>query len=659
LSPAPLPAALSISVSQYTNEVPLPYGARLSPEDTGKPLPPGEDLAQPFSPSAFPYAKLSVAAATEGLVVFSMRIQYSSALKWAPPQTTSSDRGISPLRSKPELTMIHKHPTIEIELDPGHTTDDPWIIDELTINPFIHKAQGLPSTPTASLWAEVSLRCLSDKADYVPPPPLALRLKGFSKGEASPTCRVPDPGIPSGAADVDMNFILHSDIWYSFVATWGIDAEFMSDGYRSPIRVLYPCPACESQTDAIDHITSDTWVGAGLFERLPKAARQAAISIQARATDFHINVLHQPFARQRNLWQPAPTPEGYPRDTLQLSRLTDGNLFAPVIFERPSTWPRYRFAIRRMPWGWSTRHPHFESLTGISYGGTAAITSTSETDHILKPRAFSLSTGEQCDILLQRGEAIRFWTRWNAASILETNQKFGRLRIRTITSVRGQLLYYNMFPRIPGEYEFRASGGLDLQRYAAPPRLFFLWDVHTPEECYSTVQFCHEASQSHFRLSADFMDKDEEGRRLVDLFAISVVFNLCAGALISLLWLDPPPQASLSPTRFSGPLAVGISSAVCGLTVVVGGILRYRGSSLSWRWLFGSLGVSSLAGVLISAKLKVAGALFLLLTPVVFLRAFGLTKHFGQCVASHWPPPPIDIYFERRRYISQIKGDIA
>jgi len=408
-------------------------------------------------------------------------------------------------------------PSPRLLIDYACEDDSSFVIEELTFNPYISLNSILGKNPV-DIWVEFSIRNTQERCLDVP----EIRLKFI--GDHSDIF-FPRTNIPNHIAGIedsgDMNFVMYSDIWYSFVRLEGQDREFMEHGYKKPIRII------SSINDSFS--PSESWI-TGEYHIFRRGL------YQREADDLfnRVNKFYKSFSSFYDITDNVCHNETLKRGNKEIKCLipSDRSVFAPVYFEVYNTPLKGRFAVRRQPW-----NEEAQDIYGIGYGGTAEITRHDQTTYTIKPRLFSEQDSKSKKAKLSKDEIIRFWLYFQSASCLTISKsQKDRTNFAFKIEVKPKIETFNSFFRVPIGFEPTPGAITELLHYPTPPRLFFLWDQYFPEQCFAYSKNINKTN-SGIELSSVFENKNTEAERLVKLFVLGVLMsflaNLHVGTLLS------------------------------------------------------------------------------------------------------------------------------
>jgi hypothetical protein len=462
-------------------------------------------------------------------------------------------------------------PTLKLSLAPDQEGE--FEIEELTFNPFFNYSRYEPAATSASMWLELHIRRIDTAAGLASVPDILLEFSHDAITTDGPSCSLQEQPT-ANSIDNDLNFILHMDIWYSFVRLSGIDREFMTTGYKHAVRMLYACQRCLHNEPTAEHITAEPWI-----------TRRNVLFDSETHHDYSQRLLHEVRLFNQVLSSHAFDRElvalrAKDRMGIEMDLLTprDDSRFAPVLFERPASQIRARFAVRRIPWAadiGELDRQQVARLYGVSYGGTASVRREGNA-YRLSPLLFSLKNSEYISPFLYSNEAIRFWVRWTCPAALRHHKERDRFGFTHSLRVSAAVQYFNSFLRMPPGFEYSPGSITEYMRYSVPPHLFFLWDDHTADQCLAySLRPEADGTTLPLDLHAEFEDKEYARRQIVSLFIIAFLINFAMALLITDLYAVHTPSAALSRGYY-----VSYGAAI-GISVLLSGALRaYRGKQM-------------------------------------------------------------------------------
>ena len=529
-------------------------------------------------------------------------------------------------------------PELAISLDLADDRD--FRIEELTFNPFMSLRSFGLRHPSLEIWMELVLRRSGSGPADKEVPNIFLRFTEPRSTAQRPTCRLSGTPASSDHLADDMNYVLHSDIWYSVVRISSQDREFMTKGYNQPIRLLYPCLACEHSSARSNsvHANHEDWMKCKntIFE--DKRYEPDASHLLLMMQYFNGQVIHTQSARSQwvedvQVVAGEEWPVCIPRNDDRL---------APVPFEVPIQPVRARFALRRLPWKMSPHEaePH---MYGISYGGTVVV--KEDTDHYrLEPHLFAVDAPELIPAVLRPHEAIRFWIRWESRNAVMLDTARERLsfvyRIRSAAAIDRFNTFFHVpigFARVPGT-------ATQLEHYPVPPRLFFLWDEYPPEQVFSHHSVHSQTSDPDIELFTTFYDTAQERRRLADIFVLALLVNALVGLGLTALFQSLPHRG------FMGFLHLSFSPFLAAFLVTLTAIRAYQG--LPFRW--SGVVYLVLVSFLTAPAYELGLLAFLLVSSLTVLGVFWTQYRLGLLIRrvanKRNLPGPLRRLLDRRRH---------
>src|SRR5271157_44001 len=536
--------------------------------------------------------------------------------------------------------MIETVPRIEVSFGPSCELAScaDFVLEELTFNPFISVQSLAGDTTPVDMWMEFVIRNKGTREARVPN--LLLQTNEQLHEDDAPTCRLPHftSGGSSALRD-DMNFVMHSDIWYSFVRLANRDREFMSKGYNQPIRLLYSCRKCAGNSDAL-HVTTEEWatINNHVFNS-PAYWQGQASELLAMMKQFNEDVIHS--QADTILWEDSEVEIG--NKPFKVRYLRSRESYSHVCFEKPLSEPRARFAVRRLPWKIPEEKAvdQLHTLYEPSYGGTAKI-DVSPNGFRIYPLLFPTGCQTSQEAVLRPNAAVRFWIRWRSRSALEFDIPRDRFRFAYIVNIHPTIRQFNTFFRVPEGFDCLPGSATELKHYPVPPRLFFVWEQRKirPDQCFSGTRWI-DKNNTEIELFTEFFDKTEETKRLIRLFVLGVAINILAGAWLSALYYVSKDRDSLVEA-----LHLRISPLIALLFVVLAAVLSYRRFRVRW------LGLAFLVALSMFFVALLHKAAWLAILGVVGLAwwTFPLPKWARIRLNTRALGRTIETYLQKRRY---------
>jgi hypothetical protein len=523
--------------------------------------------------------------------------------------------------------------TIEFEGQPSAFT-----IEELTFNPYISIEPVVTRDVSCNIWVEFVLR--NDSADEIPalPPSIVLSLDRFHEPFNRISTGVPSyiTGIENGG---DLNFIMYSDIWYSFVKLNDEQYEFMSSGYKKAIRTLYE----PNEFDSESYLTGSC----AAFKR------GNLVSHCSRLTDRVIKF--------NEVIRGQGVDSLFTAKSMQLHRNVATILtpraetpFASVSFERPS-WPvRARFGLRREPWPIDGEQR--DGSYGIGYCGTTEIQRHPSMPNavILVPKAFSPSDSKPMALPLNRGEQIRFWIHIGAPEAVAENDRKTLAYFDCIVSLKAKVEVFNSFFRVPEDYQLLGGGLTDPQRYSVPPRLFFVWQDYKPHQCYAHNRSIGRVDE-RIHLSTTFANRRADQNQLITVFALSAIVSLCGNMIVTVYFGDDAVRAK--PVL----MFLGILAGTVFTMGVFAGARVYLGARIIWSYGAAAVGIIGSA-IAVGMWLGAGAQLLAVMAIVAAMPAALYATDELQRWWRQWSPGMllqfgISRWWLRRKLIRQLRGE--
>jgi hypothetical protein len=400
-------------------------------------------------------------------------------------------------------------PTLKLEFigDSG----DNFTLEELTFNPYLANQTWL--TPaSAELWIEFCIRNDSPSGDATvrEVPAITFRFTDESG-------RLLEPSVIAATTkshgDLDLNELMYSELWYSFVAPDGKFNEFMSRGYKRPQRVV---------DDTMLKTTSLFWEGS-LSDRLvadisdgPIAKIAARIASKVEAFSTFVN----DFPLKKS-WE-CISGAAVANDTSgPLFRIPGDHVIASVPIEYSESSLRGRFACRREPW--VRNEQRSGAHWGIGYGGTAKI-ERRPAHHLLSPMLIT-GPGRTERASLGRSESIRFWVRIATEAGVTQESRSQRISVAYEISSGPKLESFNSFFRVPRDFKVVEGTLTDVRRYTVPPKLFEIWDEYLPDQCYS-FNVAPNTAHERIYLNVDIQSQKAETDKLLTVFVVGLLASL-------------------------------------------------------------------------------------------------------------------------------------
>jgi hypothetical protein len=450
--------------------------------------------------------------------------------------------------------MMRETPVITVELQDNSS----FTIEELTFNPYISVEPALTQEVSCNIWIEFVLR--NSGGDRSLPPNVILSLRNFDKPLTRISTQVPEyiTGIDNGG---DLNFIMYSDIWYSFVQLANEQYEFMSSGYKKAVRTLYTPNLSDSQS----YLT-------GSYRAFSVGK---LVSNCARLTD-RVRLFNDILRAESQDSAFVPKPSSALEADGPLIVTPNAQLpLSSVDLEIPIGGSRARFGLRRQPWlqaeKSSTSHK-------IGYCGTAALEPHPNRGNavMLTPKCFSLLDSSPVQLALDKDEQVRFWVHLRAPEAVVENARKTLAYFDCIIDIKSPVEVFNAFFRVPEDYQLLGGGVTDPDRYSVPPRLFFVWQDYKPHQCYSHNQIVDKSNES-IHLSTTFVDRRADQTQLITVFALSAIVSLCGNVIVTVYFGDTNLQSS------KVAIFLGLFAEAIFAIGIATGVQVYLGARIIWR----------------------------------------------------------------------------
>jgi len=507
---------------------------------------------------------------------------------------------------------------------------DSFIIEELTFNPYVYIKN---KEAISDVWMEFSIRQNSNKKGTKKLPNIRLRYFNNNDDVFKPTTHIPEyiVGI-EGCGDV--NFIMYSDIWYSFVRLNGQDRDFMEFGYKKPLRVI-------SMVNNFN--LTESWItGNYKIFRSGKYYKQGKELFQ-RVKQFHEQLF--PFDEKKfTEWENEKIPHNPEIDNCWLPN--NKEKFAPVFFDISKSLLKGRFAVRRKSWH---NNPH--DKYGIGYGGTVFVTQKNDNESTLTPQLFSVESSKPIEAKLDKNELLRFWVHFKLKSCQSIIQsKSNRINFSMQIEIKPKIETFNTFFRIPANFAPLPGTITELLHYPTPPRLFYIWDEYFPEQCFADNKLIDDRNV-HIELNSSFENKKTEIERIINVFIFSAFFSIVANLCVGLFLSNDYSSGIGSKTYFKFSLIIII------ILNAISVIKTYMGENIKPFSVIICMIVFGFAGWLINDSLFfgiILGFSSLLIYSELNFKLLNILPLILNVFRKIMKP--VIVYVEKRRYLKQLKG---
>jgi hypothetical protein len=408
-------------------------------------------------------------------------------------------------------------PRLSIDFDEQNTG---FVIEELTFNPYIAKKRW-GSGLEADIWVEFSIRRTGKGKSVVP------KLK-FCFASENNYINEPSTYIPARLSGIescqdDMNFIMYSDIWYSFVRFDNIDYEFMEYGYNNPVRVLQiPIPK--------ESLTESSFTGEYKVFRKGKLRTETG-KLKDRIKYF--NGICCPF--NENRWKGVDKSLNRPQIDTMIP-IDDGGL-SSVKFEFKKIPLKAKFAVRRQPW--NANEEDKDTQVGVGYGGTAEVNRISGLSFEVIPKLFDIKSSKKIPAELSSGELMFFWVMFSSDSCISQKKTTSRIGFNYQLVVNATVENFNSFLRSPKGYDAVQGTISDYKHYAVPPRLFFLWEDYLPEQCLALTKTLTKSSNTSIEINTAFNNIQFDNDKLISLFILGFIASIYGNVFVSSMFSNP------------------------------------------------------------------------------------------------------------------------
>lgn len=489
-------------------------------------------------------------------------------------------------------------PSVQIEF---LSAADAFAIDELTFVAMLAPTADRDDGGVATLWLELLVRRTDDSDGERVIPELRLRFPSPLHGSDEPSCAVQASLVAPGVS-LDMNRLMHADIWYSFVKVGLDDTEFMEAGYVEPTRILYDCVACEVDSTTRSHngpdelhVSEEPWIGIDAAQFTDPLARTSARHVSDAARRFNTDLIHF-HSRFPERWQSETYAVREVRRAVVVPR--DTRQFAAVRFDPFSVRPPYRYAVRRLPWTeresrhasppWSVPGSTEPPFYGVSYGGTAIIVRDGR-DYTLVPHAFDMASGKMLRANLAVGEGLRFWVRWRSKEALGIDEGWDKFTASYRLDVRARLASVNAFFHTPTEFEYVPGSPTELRPFSLARPLFFLWRSPRAQANYSYSQRLDGAGTAVLDFVAQFRDRTRERRRVIDTFILGQLLTVLMTASMTLALQGATHRSRLTGEWFDLPMGrvfwlfeLRMGALIAAVFVAAAMWRAYAGRTVRW-----------------------------------------------------------------------------
>lgn len=416
-------------------------------------------------------------------------------------------------------------------------------IVELTVNPFF-RSEKAGRRGRCDLWVELVLR--NDSADALligDLPIVEIQMRDFSKDLPIPTAEL----VGHGTASVDINLFAYAEIWSSFIPAVDGRGDFMRTGYKSPHRLVGA---------HVDYAELAQVLQASRVRMDGNDLRVALDDLASRLLLLTEVVAELPVAADDAL--AVPEGLGYKGTRIERFDLPPGAL-----------------AYRRLPWtsdDASDEGVIFPSRVRVR---TTGLSSSLAIAPIVKQEATDA-------FRLGAGQAVSFWLLYPSAALASFSADDFTFQLDVVAD--RAVCYFNAFFRVPSRYRYREGALTELKRYAAPPRLFTIWDRHLGDECYA---FHSENAPKDLplKINCDFTDVSSEMTRTRAIFLVGLLISIVTSAFVnvttSLAVVVESGIVSLRPLRpfqFASLHLLFLSNIMATLLLVVAILLSSRGS---------------------------------------------------------------------------------
>lgn len=528
--------------------------------------------------------------------------------------------------------MTRETPVITIELQEGNS----FTIEELTFNPYISIESAHTQEVSCNIWIEFVLR--NSSGGLRSPPDIVVSLKNVDKPQTRISTQVPEyiTGIENGG---DLNFIMYSDIWYSFVQLNNEQYEFMSSGYKKAARTLYT----PNTTDSQSYLTG-TYRAFNVGRLVNNCSK-----LTDRVKTFN-DILRADSTN--SIFTPKGSAKGIGNDPFLVVPQAR-HPFVQVDFEIPAAAPRARFGLRRQPW---LHDENVRPSYTVGYCGTASLEPhpTRASAVTLTPKAFSLSDSAPVDLELEKDEQIRFWVHLRAPEAVVENARKTLAYFDCILDVKATVEVFNAFFRVPEDYQLLGGGVTDPQRYSVPPRLFFVWQDYLPHQCYSHNKVIGRSNES-IHLSTTFVNRRADQNQLITVFALSAIVSLCGNVIVTVYFGDTNLQSS----KLS--IFLGLFAEAIFAIGIATGVQVYVGARIIWRHTalcIAVMGFTIATAVTLSDQAKwIAILAFAMAMPAAFYSTGELQRWWRRFTADMTLQIGVSRWWLQRRLIRSLRED--